>query len=77
MSKAQFGLAAFADDLKDDVGAGPLCFVFEEVEAAFRGMPHNFFSWHELGDPMCAAVNVFVAEFKLGACLVGVTFDLF
>jgi hypothetical protein len=76
MGEAELGLVTLRGDLKDNVGAVPLGFVFDEVNFGIQDMPHDFLARHQFSDPLGAAVNVLVAVRKLSTEFVGTTVNL-
>jgi hypothetical protein len=74
--KAEFGFFALPVDLKNNVGPGPLSFVFDKVKFGFRYMPYDFLARHKFSDLLGAAVKVLVVELKLSTEFIGATVDL-
>src|SRR5262249_39289682 len=73
--KAEFRLALLTGDLKHDVSAVPLGWIFDEVDVAVHHMPCDVLAWHPLGNPLSGVVKVFVTVPELSTELVGTTVD--
>src|SRR5215510_2064504 len=75
--KAKFGFAVLPADFKNDVGAGPLSLVLDEIKVVAQHVPYDFLARHKLGDFERGAMNVFSLIEKYRTELVGIALDGF
>src|ERR1700682_1382017 len=76
VGEADFGSIALLRDIKSDLCAGPLGFVFGEIQLAVDDQPNDLPARDQLLDPLLGVMDVFIAIGELGAERVGAAFDV-
>lgn len=76
MREPQLGPIAPSRDLEDDVRAGPLLLVFDEVDLGVRDVPDDLLARHKLCDLLGRAMEILVAIRKFSAELIGTAVNI-
>src|SRR5271165_3224052 len=67
VGKADFRLAIFPGDVKNDVRAGPFALVFHKAQMAVGHVPGNLFAGNKFRDLLRGAVRIFVTIRELNS----------